>query len=462
MVRNGEKELLEKFLEETKEDKVINKAATKDGKNMLFAASEEGRLEMVDMLLDYGAKVNFRSKAGDTPIIGASYHGETKVVEMLIEKKGDVTIVGQGGNTALHVAALRGHLSTVELLHTRGGGAVIDLQSASLETPLANALKFMHFKVADYLIDKGGADINNVGANGNTPLTRSAFDGRLDTLRYCLDHGANLDHRTANGESSLLIALKSAHFKLAKLLLERGAHIDETDACGRTALMYGCMSKRQDIVAMALEEGANINLYDTWGLTPLMFISKHEVSGPILHTLLERSADPNVVDRTFSSALMHAARVGNIEACVLLMEAGADASLQDDSDQTAYMLLKDKFKNSSPFNEAMAMHALRVKSGPKRVKPLWLIDQCAYDREEEAEKERIRLAEEEADRQILLRRQAEAEALAAAQAAALEAELAAAELAARGGDKAIADDSTKGKKKKDKDKKEKEEKEAKA
>lgn len=412
MVIANDKVGLEAHLEEQQGAgaKTINKLDQKWGKTALFAACEEGRLELVKMIMDYGAKVNFRTKDGNTSIMGAAYNGETEIIAYLIENSGEVDAVGANGETAMHIAARRGHLATVELLHCNG--AAIDTISTTHETPLGNALKFMHWKVCDYLLDKG-ADINTRGVSDNTPLTRSAFDGRLETMRYILDHGGDIAARQSSGEDSVLIALKGDHFKLATLLLERDRRvsIDSRDCCSRTALMLGCMMAKKALVDYCIEKGANVDAVDDWGYTPLIFAVKHPRGGIIVDCLLANGADPNMLDKTFNSALHYASMKGQLASFNALLAAGANPEYRNDDNKTAVEVLLNPENiagglavgttNIQNVEAALQAHAGKVKpckySQPDL--PKWLVKVNMYEEaervaEEKAAAERARLEEE--------------------------------------------------------------------
>ena len=108
-IRAGEVENLETLLGSLTEVRLINKHEIKFGKNMLHAAVEEENLLMVNLVLDYGAKVNFRTKeTQQTACHIASYHNYLDILDFLLTKNIDITITDIGGNTAFHIAASRG------------------------------------------------------------------------------------------------------------------------------------------------------------------------------------------------------------------------------------------------------------------------------------------------------------------------------------------------------------------
>lgn len=53
--------------------------------NALIAASGEGKLETVKLLIEKGADVNAKDKNGNTPLKNALSHGKTEIAEFLRE-----------------------------------------------------------------------------------------------------------------------------------------------------------------------------------------------------------------------------------------------------------------------------------------------------------------------------------------------------------------------------------------
>jgi len=97
-------------------------ARDKAGETALLMASER-QLDVVNLLLARGAKVNAKDKAGWTPLMQASYNapytGNPAIVEALLDRGADLNARGSLGETALMLACER-HLNVVKLLVDRG------------------------------------------------------------------------------------------------------------------------------------------------------------------------------------------------------------------------------------------------------------------------------------------------------------------------------------------------------
>jgi beta-lactamase regulating signal transducer with metallopeptidase domain len=89
--------------------------------NPLIGAAQEGHLEAVRLLLDWGADPNLVIRDDGTPLIAAARDGRTDVVALLLDRGAriDQIVPGYFGN-ALNQASRYGRLGVVKLLVARG------------------------------------------------------------------------------------------------------------------------------------------------------------------------------------------------------------------------------------------------------------------------------------------------------------------------------------------------------
>ena len=92
---------------------------------------------------------------------------------------------------------------------------------------------------------QAGADVNQYGARGHTPLMFAAEWGRVDIARLLLDSGADVNRSDAIGDTPLQYAVDRSlaeavpgdePSELIMLFLERGASVSAVDYLGETAL----------------------------------------------------------------------------------------------------------------------------------------------------------------------------------------------------------------------------------
>ncbi|KAF8488022.1 ankyrin repeat-containing domain protein [Russula emetica] len=97
-----------------------------DGTTPLHSAAFYGDLEMVQVLLDYGADVNSKNSFRNTPLDNASRNGhrdDARVARLLIAHGADPNTRDVYGFTPLHQASLCGRIEIVRLLIEHGANA---------------------------------------------------------------------------------------------------------------------------------------------------------------------------------------------------------------------------------------------------------------------------------------------------------------------------------------------------
>ncbi|HBB98711.1 MAG TPA: hypothetical protein DC054_25290 [Blastocatellia bacterium] len=100
------------------------------------------------------------------------------------------------------------------------------------------------------LLNLAGVSVNSHDGRG-APLLLAAGEGRLNAVRYLLDHGADLNALDSTGNTALTEATYYGHVSVIKELLVRGANINSLSSAG-TPLDIA-LSKNDDAVADLLK-----------------------------------------------------------------------------------------------------------------------------------------------------------------------------------------------------------------
>jgi ankyrin repeat protein len=167
----------------------------------LTIASREGHLQIVKLLLDYGANIEARgSTANFNALCVAAQSSHAEVVELLLAlgAEVDITILSEPGGTmsvrrrsmqhwVLISAATGGNLSILKLLIEYG---------ATIDTPygiqaLDVAIEYGHTSIILYLLDKGVT----VAKGPAVSVLVTAVEKRdIDSINLLLDHGTWIDY----------------------------------------------------------------------------------------------------------------------------------------------------------------------------------------------------------------------------------------------------------------------------
>jgi ankyrin repeat protein len=195
---------------------------------------------------------------------------------------------------------------------------------------------------------KSGANVNEANIFGATPMSQAALRGDTEVLRLLLKGGADPESANAEGETALMTVARTGNVEAAKLLVAAGARVDAREKWGgQTALIWAAAQNQPAMIRFLLSKGAAVDARSAvrdWprrmtaeerpkdmnrgGMSALMFAAR-QGNIDALRTLLEAGADPDFTDPDDSTALLVALMNGHWDAAKLLIDAGADVNLWD-------------------------------------------------------------------------------------------------------------------------------------
>ncbi|MBB6443997.1 M48 family metallopeptidase [Bacillus benzoevorans] len=105
---------------------------------------------------------------------------------------------------------------------------------------------------------------------------------------------------------ALHMAIENNDLDELQQLLDDGADIEETDSEGSTALQHAVMWTNDEAVELLLLNGADVNTTDDWGTTPLINAVLNCEDTKIAKLLLEKGADPTLKDSSNKTAYEYA------------------------------------------------------------------------------------------------------------------------------------------------------------
>ncbi|XP_071086848.1 scaffold protein ILK-like isoform X2 [Haliotis cracherodii] len=121
--------------------------------SLLHWAAREGRTNIVDMLIQRGARINATNMGDDTALHLAAGHGHRDVVVMLLHNKANINAINEHGNTPLHYACFWGFDQIAEDLVNNG--ALVSIANKYDEVPLDKAKPFLTKMLKDRALALG-------------------------------------------------------------------------------------------------------------------------------------------------------------------------------------------------------------------------------------------------------------------------------------------------------------------
>ena len=188
----------------------------------LIRAIVGSQLEMVRFLLaNRSANVEKRGNAERTPLMYASSRGELAIVRALLNYSAEINATDwPRGNMAHILAAAFGHIETVDfLLDLRPD--LLEAKTALNDTAMNSAASGGSVEMVKALLRRG-ANVENRGYRGTTPLLRASGNGRMEVVRFLYLWGVNTSAVTdEDGDNALHLAATYNHVDVAEFLADR-------------------------------------------------------------------------------------------------------------------------------------------------------------------------------------------------------------------------------------------------
>lgn len=290
-----------------------------DGGDALIYSILKKDPAMVDLLLDNGAALDRRYDEGKTALIMAIEQGQPAIAKTLIAKGADVNAGDENQKTALIHACEKRDAATVKALIAAGANP--NAASKYGDMPLDTAIGEKHLVITRFLIENG-ADFKST-----TALTSAVIAGSREIADLLIAKGADINERGADGKTPLIYAV-AADTGIVRALVAKGADVNARDNEGQTAVLAAIKSfspSKPQTVQFLLEKGADPNAADDKGETPLIAAAR-QGDVPLVRVLLENGCDVSAQDKQGQTAWSHAFQAGHGAVIKILETKGSPPS----------------------------------------------------------------------------------------------------------------------------------------
>ena len=323
--------------------------------------------------------VNQRTKDGTTALHWAVYRNDVALVDRLLALHADANAKNAFGSTPMSEAAVIGNVEVLKKL--LAAGANVESANADGQTALMIISRTSNIDAAKLLI-KHGANVNaRERWRNQSPLMWACAENQPAMVKLLLSHGAEVDARSrvnqwdrqvtseprmqarpSGGFTPLLYAARKGCLECAQALVKAGADVNQTDPDGVSPLLLATLNFNFDIAAFLVKSHADVDKWDLWGRSPIyeaVDMNTLPVGGradrpsadattslQLIDILLKAGANPNLQLKLFppyrslrddrgadgiltvgATALLRAAKAGDVPAMKLLLAHGANPTL---------------------------------------------------------------------------------------------------------------------------------------
>lgn len=329
--------------------------AGSNAETALMAVADMGasRVDLVKLLVAYGADVNAReATGGQTALMWAAVRDDVAIANALIDAGADIGAATKAGSTPLHFAAQQGALSVAQLLLERGAdpNATLTVRQIDQETqayvevltnvtPLWLAMTIRHEELGALLL-RHGANPNAGHYRNIPPLHFAVLGGMTSLTKALLAYGADPNGRAPvtafppQGAEENLIGHKTFYLM----------------PVGATPLLVAAQNRDPSTMRLLLDAGADPGLAADDGTTPLMTAAgvsdqRYRLPAPrqqpdaaraleAVKVALATGAAINAANESGQTALHGAAGSRLREVVEFLIESGANAAAENSSGLT--------------------------------------------------------------------------------------------------------------------------------
>ena len=268
----------------------------------LVDAMKNQDLQRVRTLLAQRADVNVRSEDGSTALLWAAHWNDLQAAELLVRAGADANAANDFRMTPLSQACTNGSAALVNVL--LNAGANPDTPIATGETPLMTCARAGAADAVRALLVRG-ADVNaKEPTQQQTALMWAAAEHHPRVLQTLIEARADLEAHTKSGFTALHFAARAGDVESARTLLNAGANVNsrwrpvpEPKGGAATSSAGGASGAAgQGARAGGFGERTGTSFP---GSTPLL-VATLRGHIPLALFLLDRGADPNVLDAGFT------------------------------------------------------------------------------------------------------------------------------------------------------------------
>lgn len=299
----------------------VNLGSSKTGQLPIIEAIKRKDIEMIDLLIQKGAKLEVFSTDGLTPLMIAVQQEDLDVMNKLISYRVNLeTREGKNRTVIFYAAEAKDEVILSTLIKA---GAKVNVEDYDGITPLMVAVDGNRsVQRIDQLVT-AGADVKKIDTNQESAMDLAIRQDDVEKVSALLSHGFDPNAKNKRGNPYFIEVVSSKKWSMIEAFIHAKVDVNLIGKYGRKSpLMYAVEENSPMIVTLLLKHQADLNQQDQYGKTALMIAAeKGAKSG--LAILIKHKPEINLEDKYGETALQKAKQAGNTEIVDILIKAGA-------------------------------------------------------------------------------------------------------------------------------------------
>lgn len=144
------------------------------------------------------------------------------------------------------------------------------------------------------IVQECHADVNNIDANGWSPLHHASFIGDLTSAKFLVENGSKVNAYSNKNRTPLHFAAMNGHVEVIKELLAHQADLEWQDENKCTPLHLACKKGMLSAVQLLLTSGANAYALDERNWSSLHYAA-YNGHPKVCNQLLKWEADNDIL-----------------------------------------------------------------------------------------------------------------------------------------------------------------------
>jgi ankyrin repeat protein len=292
--------------------------------------------------------VEARDRNGMTLLHYAAYGRSADLIDFLIDKGAKTEAADAEADTPLHVAAMSDRGEAVAALLARG--AAVEARDDYRRTALILCARERGQAATGRILIEAGADVNAVDKFGDSALSLAAWRGKVEFVDLLLEKGARVPESGQKWRAGISQAASQGLAKLFRRLIQGSQDLKAADPAGESLLHSAAAGGSAEIVGLLLDKGFPPAKADRFGWTPLHYAAR-DGRTEAARILIDRGA-PLDARTAMGQTAYNVALERNMEAVAgLLAGKGADKS------EIKFPLLKGDYLGQKPPGDAAELFA---------------------------------------------------------------------------------------------------------